>query len=79
MTESDIMYENGRYWVARDKSGYLVMQIGATLSTTLCTFKRDADGLSIAIASCDYRATHPVLSAEPVNSSSGDYSLQQSA
>ena len=30
MTESDIMHENGNFWVLRDKSGYLVLRSGIT-------------------------------------------------
>jgi hypothetical protein len=44
MRESDIMHENGDYWVAKDKSGYLVLECGVTHSKTLCTFRLDADG-----------------------------------
>jgi len=58
MRESDIMHENGVFWVAKDKSGYLVLETGVTHSKTLSTFAKDADGLSLAIAYCDYEARH---------------------
>jgi hypothetical protein len=56
MRESDIVHENGDYWVLSDKSGYLVLKTGVTHSKTLCTFPKDADGRSLAIAYCDYQA-----------------------
>ena len=56
MRESDIMHENGNFWVAKDKSGYLVLECGITHSKTLCTFAKDTDGLSLAVAYCDYKA-----------------------
>jgi hypothetical protein len=58
MRESDIVHENGDYWVLSDKSGYLVMMAGITHSKTLCTFPKTDDGRSLAIAYCEYRAKH---------------------
>lgn len=54
MRESDIMYENGEYWVCRGRGGYTVYETGLTHSTADSSYPRDADGLSIAIARCDY-------------------------
>lgn len=53
-----IMHENGDYWVAREKEGYGVYRSGITHSTLdgNVLYPKDADGLSIAIARCDYLA-----------------------
>jgi hypothetical protein len=56
MRESDIAYENGDYWVAREKDRYTVYQSGITHSVSDSAYRKDADGLSIAIARCDYLA-----------------------
>lgn len=56
MRESDIMYENGAYWVGREKAAYVVYHIGVTHSVSDSAYAKDADGLSIAIARCDYLA-----------------------
>lgn len=60
MRESDIMHENGAYWVGRTKSGYVVFRSGVTHSTSDSAYELNADGLSIAIARCDYLARHSV-------------------
>lgn len=56
MRESDIMHEAGNYWVARQKGAYVVYKIGVTHSTSDSAYAKTADGLSIAIARCDYLA-----------------------
>ena len=56
MREQDIMHENGDYWVGRERQAYVVYKNGATHSTSDSAYRRDADGLSIAIARCDYLA-----------------------
>jgi hypothetical protein len=56
MKESDIMHENGNYWVARERDRYTVYQPGVTHSVSDSSYRKDADGLSIAIARCDYLA-----------------------
>jgi hypothetical protein len=55
-SEKDIVHEKGGFWVFRDRSGYLVLKTGITHSSTLCTFPLTADGRSLAIAYCDYKA-----------------------
>ena len=59
MRESDIMHENGDYWVARDSAtkSYLVLKNGATHSVSDSGYALTADGLSIAIARCDWLAS----------------------
>lgn len=56
MTESDIVHENGDYWVAREKDRYTVYKSGITHSVGDSSYRKDADGLSIAIARCGYLA-----------------------
>lgn len=52
MRESDILHENGNYWVMRNSRGYHVMVAGATYSVSESSY---AD-LSLAIARVDYLA-----------------------
>ena len=56
--EADIMHENGPVWVYRDnaKGRYTVFMCGATHSISDSAYRMDADGLSNAIARCDYLA-----------------------
>jgi len=54
--ESDIMHEAGDYWVCREKAAYTVYRNGITHATSDSSYARDPDGLSIAIARCDYLA-----------------------
>lgn len=58
MRESHIMHESagGRYWVGKVFAGYAVFKTGLTHSESSVTFAPDADGLSLAIAHCDYKA-----------------------
>lgn len=58
MTESDIMHENGAYWVGRDTAcrAYVVYRTGATHSVSDSGYPLTRDGLAIAIARCDYLA-----------------------
>lgn len=56
LTESDIKHEVGNYWVADTGDSYTVFKIGITHSTSDSSYKRNADGLSIAIARCNYLA-----------------------
>lgn len=56
MKESQIMHDAGAYWVADDKTGYSVMVSGLTHSKVDSTYAHDADGLSIAVARCNYLA-----------------------
>lgn len=52
--ESDIVYETGTCWVKRDRKSYTVFRTGVTHSTSDSAYKKNADGLSIAKARCDY-------------------------
>ena len=56
--EKDIVHENGKYWVMRNrKEGcYSVMVSGVTHSVSDSHYSLDDDGLSIAVARCDYLA-----------------------
>ena len=53
--ESEILYENGNHWVLKMRMGYATMRCGITHSTSLCVFPLTDDGLSLAIAYCDYQ------------------------
>ena len=52
--ERDIKHENGQYWVLDTKDSYTVMIKGITHSTSESSYTRTDDGLSIAIARCNY-------------------------
>lgn len=58
MKESDIVYEKGNYWVGRDKGlgAYVVFKVGLTHSESDSAYGLNQDGLSIAIARCNYLA-----------------------
>lgn len=56
MRESDIVHENGDYWVGKEPTAYTVYKSGVTHSVSDSSYAKDADGLSIAIARCDYLA-----------------------
>ena len=56
MRESDIMHEAGAWWVARQKDAYVVYKVGGTHSTSDSAYAKTPDGLSIAIAKCNYLA-----------------------
>lgn len=58
MTEKDILYEVGRFWVLDDRKhdAYVVMRNGDTYSTSDSGYPRTPDGLSIAKARVDYLA-----------------------
>lgn len=56
MREQDIKHEAGRFWVCDTKAAYVVFAAGITHSTSDSAYSRDADGLSIAVARCDYLA-----------------------
>lgn len=52
--ESDIVHETPVCWVRRDRNSYTVFRIGVTHSTSDSSYKKNADGLSIAISRCNY-------------------------
>lgn len=54
MKENDIIYENGQYWVCRNKSNYTVFRTGLTHSESDSAYTLSEDGLSCAKARCDY-------------------------
>lgn len=57
--EKDIMHENGNYWVCRDAKQeiYIVFKNGVTHATSDSCYPLSVDGLSLAIARCDYLAS----------------------
>lgn len=56
--ERDIKHEAGRYWVLDTGTAYAVMVQGVTHSASESAYPRDPDGLSIAIARCNYLAAN---------------------
>jgi hypothetical protein len=56
--EEDIVHENGKVFVLRDRrqKSYAVCVSGTTHSTVESAYTLDSDGLSIAVARCDYLA-----------------------
>ena len=54
--ESDIKHEAGKYWVLSTRDAYIVLQTGLTHSTSDSAYPHTPDGLSIAIARCNYLA-----------------------
>ena len=58
MRERDIKHESGPFWVGdtRRPPSYTVYRVGITHSTPDSSYAHDADGLSLAIARCDYLA-----------------------
>jgi hypothetical protein len=66
MKESDIAHENGRYWVLKvpgKAPRYEVLKSGLTHSTTDSAYHFTPDGLSIAVARCDYLARKETANA----------------
>jgi len=58
----DIIHENGNMWVLRGKEAYYVMVTGITHSKSESAYSPDDDGLSIAVARCNYLATRNIKS-----------------
>ncbi|KVV40793.1 hypothetical protein WT27_12740 [Burkholderia territorii] len=56
MQEKDIKHEAGRFWVGDTNDSYVVFASGITHSVSESAYACDADGLSIAVARCDYLA-----------------------
>lgn len=56
--EKDIKHDapGGVYWVLDTGKAYAVMVVGVTHSTSESAYERTPDGLSIAVARCDYLA-----------------------
>lgn len=59
MTEKDIIHENGNVWVMRGKDAYYVMVNNITHSESESAYPLTDDGLSIAIARCNWCASRP--------------------
>lgn len=56
MNESCIKHENGSYWVCDDRTQFTVYVAGLTHSRADSSYAHTEDGLSIAIARCNYLA-----------------------
>lgn len=51
------MHENGKFWVGRERNAYVVYRpYQAVASITDSAYPKTPDGLSIAVARCDYLA-----------------------
>lgn len=61
--ESDIVHQSGAFWVLRDRAAYVVMRDLATHAVSDCGFPKTDDGLSLAVARCDYLAGRAVRAA----------------
>ena len=59
MKEDDIVFEDGRAWVYRDKKNerYTVYISGVTHSTSDSSYPLTVDGLSLATARAKYKAS----------------------
>lgn len=60
MREQDIKHESGRFWVGDTKNSYTVYATGICVSNPDSSYERDEDGLSIAIARCNYLARREI-------------------
>lgn len=64
MKESDLVHENGDFWVCKTQKNwfgspektYSIYRNQLTHSVPVASFEQNEDGLSLAIAYCDYRA-----------------------
>lgn len=56
MKIESIKYEKGNYWVGKINNTYQVFKNVLTHSVADSTYEKTADGLSIAIARCNYLA-----------------------
>ena len=56
MRESDIIYEDGNFWVGKTQAGYAVFKNGITHSTSDSSYELTEDGKACAIARCKYLA-----------------------
>ena len=65
--EKDIVFETRKSWVLRERDCYTVFVVGATCSTSDCSFERTVAGLSLAIYRAFYhsRKTAPNTIALP--------------
>ena len=58
--QKDIKHEAGPFWVLDTGKAYAVMVVGVTHSTSDSAYERTPDGLSIAVARCNYLAARRV-------------------
>lgn len=67
MRESDILHENGFFWVGRDRQSkaYVVFTPRGTYSAADSGYPMDPAGLSLAIARCDYLAKRAAAKDAP--------------
>lgn len=56
LKEKDIAYENGKFWVLKNKDGFHVMISGITHSVSDSSYRQ----LDLAIARCDYLARRAI-------------------
>jgi hypothetical protein len=59
MNEADIMHESGQFWVCRERNAYTVYvpyRGGSMASESDSSYAKTTDGLSIAIARCNWLA-----------------------
>lgn len=56
MNESDIIYQDGPYWVGRSAHDYTVFRDGSIVARADSSYPRTEDGKSIAIARAKYLA-----------------------
>jgi hypothetical protein len=70
-TESDIAHEVGKFWVLRDRpqKAYAVCISGITHSVVDSAYELNEDGLSIAIARCNYLANRATTQSKTGGSS----------
>lgn len=68
MKETDILHENGDFWVCNNPNDYTVYRIGVTHSVVDSSYEKTPDGLSIAKARCDYLASRQSLHQAPERS-----------
>lgn len=61
--EKDIAHENGDFWVLSNRYGYHVMRSGITHSIGDSSYSLDDNGLSLAVARCDYLAKRKALAS----------------
>ncbi len=66
-TESDILHENGAFWVCRERNAYTVFRNGVTAATSDSSYAKTPDGLSIAKARCDYLAKRDAAKSPPTH------------
>ena len=59
MTERDILYEAGDYWISRDTRGCHVWKNGHVAATCSVSFPLTDDGMSLAREFIDYRVYGP--------------------